>query len=62
MLDTSITIKVVLNDIETRRFKLALKDLGPSVLPDKVRWFCGLRQPHRAVHGHRTANPRNDPK
>ena len=37
MSDTFITIKVALNDVENRRFKLALKDLGPSTLPDKVR-------------------------
>lgn len=36
MPNTSITVKVALNDVENRRFKIALKDLGPNTLPDKV--------------------------
>ena len=34
--DTLITLKIVV-DGNTRRFKLALRDLGANVLPQKVR-------------------------
>lgn len=34
--NTLVTVKVTFND-NTRRFKLALKDLGAAVLPGKVR-------------------------
>jgi next-to-BRCA1 protein 1 len=33
--DTLITVKVAING-SNRRFKLALRDLGANVLPDKV--------------------------
>ena len=35
-LDTLITVKVAI-DGNNRRFKLPLRDLGATVLPDKVR-------------------------
>ena len=35
--DTPITIKVTLGDGDSRRIKVALRDLGPNTLPEKVR-------------------------
>lgn len=34
--DHLVTIKVLVNDEHTRRFKLPLKDLKANVLPEKV--------------------------
>lgn len=45
--DTPITIKIALNNGESRRFKLALRDLGAITLPDKV---CRSSQPQPS-HG-----------
>jgi next-to-BRCA1 protein 1 len=36
--DTLITLKIVI-DGNNRRFKLALRDLGANVLPQKVRLY-----------------------
>ncbi|KAL8940335.1 MAG: hypothetical protein Q9211_002329 [Gyalolechia sp. 1 TL-2023] len=40
--DTSIAIKLALNDGENRRFKLALRDLGANTLPDKLRSLLAI--------------------
>ncbi|KAI9881560.1 MAG: hypothetical protein M1830_000124 [Pleopsidium flavum] len=45
--DTLITVKVAING-SNRRFKLALRDLGANVLPDKLRFLLAI-PPTQAV-------------
>lgn len=40
--DTPIVIKVTVNEASIRKFKLPMRDLGASVLPDKVRLHLPL--------------------
>ncbi|KAL8940696.1 MAG: hypothetical protein Q9216_002683 [Gyalolechia sp. 2 TL-2023] len=40
--DTTIAVKLALNDGENRRFKLALKDLGANTLPEKLRSLLAI--------------------
>lgn len=51
--DTPITIKVTLGDGDSRRIKVALRDLGPNTLPEKVRsklLFAALISPRSLVY------------
>ncbi|KAL8713916.1 MAG: hypothetical protein Q9220_002062 [cf. Caloplaca sp. 1 TL-2023] len=45
-LDTPIAIKLALNNGESRRVKLALKDLGATTLPDKLRSLLSVPSGH----------------
>lgn len=47
--DTSIAIKLALNDGENRRFKLALRDLGASTLPDKLRSLLAIPPDQKVI-------------
>ncbi|KAL8951659.1 MAG: hypothetical protein Q9222_002387 [Ikaeria aurantiellina] len=45
-LDTPIAIKLALNNGESRRVKLALRDLGATTLPDKLRSLLSIPSGH----------------
>lgn len=59
-MDTLVTLKINIEG-SNRRFKLPLRDLGASTLPDKVRRgstrHAGGSQPHGGLHNNLHRDP-----